>query len=92
MSKSTQPPWTAVKRHGTWVVENSQGYLVADTRFGDATGEANAMFIASAPDLIHLLAKALPFVEDHEGSMVYKAGAVAALVKEIKAEIAKVDA
>lgn len=43
-------------------------------------------------NLLHLLATALPFVEDHEGSQIYKAGAVAALVKNIKAEIAKVDA
>lgn len=42
-------------------------------------------------NLLHLLATALPFVEDHEGSPVYKAGVVAALVKDIKAEIAKLE-
>lgn len=52
----------------------------------------NLELIATTPDLLHLLATALPFVEDHEGSTVYKAGAVAALVKDIKAAIAKAEA
>ena len=46
----------------------------------------------SKADILHLLSTALPFVEDHEGSTVYKAGAVAALVKDIKAAIAKAEA
>lgn len=92
MSKTTPAPWIAVKRRGTWVVENDKGYLVADTKFGDTTGYANAQLISTTPDILHLLSTALPFVEDHEGSTVYKAGAVAALVKDIKAAIAKAEA
>lgn len=42
-------------------------------------------------ELLHLLLKALPFVEDHEGSPVYKAGYVAATVREIRAAIASVE-
>ena len=50
-------------------------------------GEANARLISAAPDLLEALCTALPFVEDHEGSNVYKAGAVARAVREIRAAI-----
>lgn len=52
----------------------------------------NASLFSENANLLHLLATALPFVEDHEGSQLYKAGAVAALVKDIKAAIAKAEA
>jgi hypothetical protein len=50
-------------------------------------GEANARLIAAAPDLLEALLTALPFVEDHEGSNVYKSGAVARAVAQIRAAI-----
>jgi hypothetical protein len=53
-------------------------------RRNPATALANAKLIAAAPDLLEALCTALPFVEDHEGSNVYKSGAVARAVKEIR--------
>jgi hypothetical protein len=55
-------------------------------------GEANARLISAAPDLLDALYLALPFVEDHEGSNIYKAGAVARAVREIRAAIEKATA
>jgi hypothetical protein len=52
-------------------------------------GEANARLIAAAPDLLEALCTALPFVEDHEKSSLYKSGAVARAVKEIRNAIDK---
>jgi hypothetical protein len=56
-------------------------------------GEANARLIAAAPDLLEALCTALPFVEDHAEdhakSGVYKSGALARAVKEIRAAIEK---
>jgi hypothetical protein len=54
--------------------------------------KANARLIIAAPDLLEALCTALPFVEDHEDSNVYKAGAVARAVREIRAAIEKATA
>jgi hypothetical protein len=55
-------------------------------------GEANARLISAAPDLLDALCTALPFVEDHEGSNIYKAEAVAKALATIRAAIAKAEA
>ena len=49
-----------------------------------STALANAKLIAAAPDLLEALCTALPFVEDHEGSDIYKSGAVARAVAQIR--------
>lgn len=43
------------------------------------------------PDLLEALYIALPFVEDHEGSEVYKPGVVKDAVKKIRAAIASAE-
>jgi hypothetical protein len=53
------------------------------------TALANAKLIAAAPDLLDALLTALPFVEDHEDSRIYKGGAVAHTIKIIRAAIDK---
>jgi len=47
------------------------------------------MFRAHALDALYT---ALPFVEDHEGSKVYKEGAVSAALKKIRAAIEQMEA
>jgi hypothetical protein len=46
---------------------------------------------AAAPDLLAALYLALPFVEDHEGSEIYKPGAVADAIRKIRAAIDKAE-
>jgi hypothetical protein len=51
---------------------------------GFAEGEANASLIAAAPELLDLLARALPFVEDAVADPAYKPGFVHKLTREIR--------
>jgi len=46
---------------------------------------------AAAPDLLAALYLALPFVEDHEESEIYKLGAGAEAIRKIRAAIAKAE-
>lgn len=50
---------------------------------------ANARLIAAAPDLLEALIEALPYVECAEDDPAYKAGAVAKVVKNMRAALAK---
>lgn len=73
----------------------SIGYRAIVTADGETVcnpspmGEANARLISAAPDLLEALCTALPFVEDHEESNIYKSGAVARAVAQIRAAIDK---
>jgi hypothetical protein len=78
--------------------ESPRVYLINDGR--DAVGEIvytdtrrpeDARLIAAAPDLLDALYLALPFVEDHEGSEIYKPGAVAEAIRKIRAAIDKTE-
>jgi hypothetical protein len=78
--------------------ESPRVYLINDGR--DAVGEIvftdtrrpeDARLIAAAPDLLDALYIALPFVEDHEGSEIYKPGAVADAIRKIRAAIDKAE-
>lgn len=95
----TAGPWTSQKpkwcdptrvRH----IYDKEGRLIARVDFangGQSENEAiaNACLIAESTELLEALCLALPFVEDHEDSSVYKAGAVAKAVRTIKATIAR---
>jgi protein-tyrosine-phosphatase len=50
-------------------------------------GEANARLIAAAPDLLDVLCRALPYVEDAIDDPCYKPESVRAAVKQIRAAI-----
>ena len=78
--------------------ESPRVYLINDGR--DAVGEIvytdtrrpeDARLIAAAPDLLDALCLALPFVEDHEGSEIYKPGAVTDAIRKIRAAIDKAE-
>ena len=53
---------------------------------------ANARLIAAAPDLLHALSIALPFVEDAEDDQCLKNGTVAKAIRIIKDALAKAEA
>jgi hypothetical protein len=80
----TPAPWKIDGAHSTRVllINDAKGYAIGE--IVDTRNPANAKLIAAAPDLLEALLTALPFVEDHEGSDIYKSGAVARAVKEIR--------
>ena len=86
---NTPAPWKIFDNVDGWSV----GYRAIVTDDGETIcnpspmGEANARLIAAAPDLLEALCTALPFVEDHEDSDIYKRGAVARAVAQIRAAI-----
>ena len=85
----TPAPWKIDGAIGTRVllINDAKGYAIGE--IVDTRNPANARLISAAPDLLEALCTALPFVEDHEGSDIYKSGAVARAVKEIRNAIEK---
>ncbi len=73
---------------GYRAIIDEDGFTVCDP---SPMGEDNARLIAAAPDLLAALYLALPFVEDHEGSEIYKPGTVSQAVKTIRAAIARAE-
>lgn len=73
--------------------------LDCESELTDQEINANAQLIANAPhmrdtirDLLEALCEALPYVEDHEGSDIYKTGAVARTLRTIRAAIKQAEA
>ena len=89
----TPAPWKIDGAHSTRVllINDAKGHAIGE--IVDTRNPANAKLIAAAPDLLEALCTALPFVEDHADdhatSGVYKSGAVARAVAEIRAAIDK---
>ena len=83
----TPAPWKIDGAHSTRVllINDAKGYAIGE--IVDTRNPANAKLIAAAPDLLEALLTALPYVEDHEGSNVYKRGAVDRAVKQIRTAI-----
>ena len=83
----TPAPWKIDGAHSTRVllINDAKGYAIGE--IVDTRNPANAKLIAAAPDLLESLLTALPYVEDHEGSNVYKRGAVDRAVKQIRTAI-----
>jgi hypothetical protein len=71
---------------GYRAIVDVEGYTVCNP---SPMGEANARLIAAAPDLLDMLCRALPFVEDAESDPCYKPESVRAAIKQIRAAIAK---
>jgi hypothetical protein len=87
----TPAPWKIDGAHSTRVllINDAKGHAIGE--IVDTRNPANAKLIAAAPDLLEALCTALPFVEDHADdhaqSGVYKSGAVARAVAQIRAAI-----
>ena len=89
MNNKAPSPWI-INNGAIQSLDRGRMYTVAkvgNNLFTDEANQTHARLIAAAPDLLDALCTALPFVEDHEGSNVYKAGAVARAVREIRAAI-----
>ena len=87
----TPAPWKIDGAISTRVllINDAKGHAIGE--IVDTRNPANAKLIAAAPDLLEALCAALPFVEDHADdhaqSGVYKSGAVARAVAQIRAAI-----
>ena len=83
----TPAPWKIDGAHSTRVllINDAKDYAIGE--IVDTRNPANAKLIAAAPDLLEALLTALPYVEDHEGSNVYKRGAVDRAIKQIRTAI-----
>ena len=83
----TPAPWKIDGAHSTRVllINDAKDYAIGE--IVDTRNPANAKLIAAAPDLLEALLTALPYVEDHEESNVYKRGAVARALKQIRTAI-----
>lgn len=66
-----------------------ENFDLPDPETARNNGWADAMLIAAAPDLVDALVAALPYVETAEDDPTYKLGAVAKVVKHMRAAIAK---
>lgn len=91
---NTATPWQIFDNVEGWsigyrAIVDADGFTVCNP---SPMGEANARLISAAPDLLDALCIALPFVEDHEDSNIYKAGAVAKALRTIRAAIEKAEA
>jgi hypothetical protein len=82
-----------------WHIEKSTGHEIGFRAIVDELGfticnpspmgAQNAALISAAPDLLEALFLALPYVEDHEGSEIYKPQAVTEALKTIRAALHK---
>lgn len=58
----------------------------------DAVAHANAQLMAAAPDMLELLYRCLPFIEDANKDPCYKPDRVKALENQIKTLLNKIEA
>ena len=78
---------------GQYLIEHEAGHCIGLTHQDGQTlnGKEEEFFTISAaenvPDLLAALYLALPFVEDHEDSEIYKPGVVRDAVRQIRAAI-----
>lgn len=85
----TPAPWKIDAAHSSRVLllNDAKGHAIGE--IVETRNPDNARLISAAPDLLEALCTALPFVEDHEDSDIYKSGAVARAVAQIRAAIDK---
>lgn len=95
----TPGPWTinlsfdAAMRREIWTeTDPATGHRELVALIPDAEGEhinADARLIATAPEMLDLLYKVLPFIEDAELDSTYKPGVVAEVTRQIRDTIQK---
>ena len=85
--KHTPAPWSLHDARSTRVdlINNAKGHAVGEIVWVDVRNPADAALIAAAPDMLELLYKCLPFIEDATEDPCYKPHVVKALEARIKA-------
>ena len=79
--------WQALKTNdGYRAVIDSMGFTICSP---SPMSAQSAALISAAPELLEALFLALPYIEDHEGSEIYKPQAVTEALKTIRAALHK---
>lgn len=91
--KHTPAPWSLHDAHSTRVdlINDAKGHAVGEIVWVDVRNPADAALIKYAPDLLALLYKALPYVEDAADDPCYKPHVVKDLERAIKALLTQID-
>ena len=89
----TPAPWSLHDARSTRVdlINNAKGHAVGEIVWVDVRNPADAALIASAPDLLALLYKCLPFIEDASEDACYKPHVAKDLERTIKALLTQID-
>jgi len=90
--KHTPAPWTLHDARSTRVdlINDAKGHAVGEIVWVDVRNPADAALIAAAPDMLELLYRCLPFIEDANDDPCYKPDRVKALENQIKALLNKI--
>ena len=89
----TPAPWSLHDARSTRVdlINDAKGHAVGEIVWVDVRNPADAALIASAPDLLALLYKCLPFIEDANEDPCYQPNRVKALENQIRALLTQID-
>jgi hypothetical protein len=91
--KHTPAPWTLHDARSTRVdlINNAKGHAVGEIVWVDVRNPADAALIAVAPEMLELLYKCLPFIEDANEDPCYKPHVAKDLERTIKALLTLID-
>ena len=91
--KHTPAPWSLHDALSTRVdlINNAKGHAVGEIVWVDVRNPADAALIAAAPDMLELLYRCLPFIEDANEDPCYQPDRVKALENQIKALLTQID-
>jgi hypothetical protein len=91
--KHTPAPWSLHDARSTRVdlINDAKGHAVGEIVWVDVRNPADAALIAAAPDMLELLYRCLPFIEDANDDPCYKPDRVKALENQIKALLTQID-
>lgn len=91
--KHTPAPWSLHDARSTRVdlINNAKGHAVGEIVWVDVRNPADAALIAAAPDMLELLYKCLPFIEDATEDPCYKPHIVKDLERAIKALLTQIE-
>jgi hypothetical protein len=89
----TPAPWSLHDARSTRVdlINDAKGHAVGEIVWVDVRNPADAALIAAAPDMLELLYRCLPFIEDANDDPCYKPDRVKALENQIKALLTQID-
>lgn len=91
--KHTPAPWTLHDARSTRVdlINDTKGHAVGEIVWVDVRNPADAALIAVAPEMLELLYRCLPFIEDANEDPCYKPHVAKDLERTIKALLTLID-